>query len=204
MDTKNRSNSKVDTLNWPVGRPQTPLTQRQASRFRENGAQPVTLDQATLRLRQILNRMKAENSVVTFNPTYYGKEPRDTGVAVYFVRKGVSHCMPCDKWNRVADNMAAIAAHLMAIHGMSRWGVGDMDQAFAGYKALPAMGSVNPWWVILGFKAPPIGPVALSEVQRIYLERISKAHPDLGGNETQAAEINVAMREAREFYQKAA
>jgi hypothetical protein len=145
--------------------------------------------------------MKAENPVITYNQTPYTTEPRDTGVAVYFTRKGSSHCMPCDKWDRVADNMAAVASHLMAIHGMSRWGVGDMDQAFAGYKALPAMGEVKPWWNTLGFKVPPVG---LVEVQGHYLERIAKAHPDVGGDASQATEINAAMQEAKVYYQKVA
>ena len=200
MRRKNNAPAHKEGLDWPVGRPRTNPDKRQKAQFRENGSL-VTVEQACVRLRQIMHRMKVTNPIITFEPTYYGGEPKDTGVAVYFTRNGHPHCMPCDKWNRVADNMAAIASHLLAIHGMTRWGVGDMDQAFAGYKALPAMGEVKPWWNTLGFKVPPVD---ITEAKGHYLERITKAHPDLGGNATQAAEINAAMHEAETYYQKVA
>src|SRR5262249_31741204 len=64
----------------------------------------------------------------------------DVGAAVYFSLNKKPYCLPCDRWNRLPDNLAAIAAHLEAMRGMDRWGVGSIEQAFAGYKALPARG----------------------------------------------------------------
>lgn len=65
------------------------------------------------------------------------KTPEDPGVAVYFELDGEPYAMPCDKWDRVADNLYAIAKHLEAMRGMERWGVGSLQTAFKGFHALP-------------------------------------------------------------------
>ena len=44
--------------------------------------------------------------------------------------------LACDRWLRVEDNIAAVAAHIGALRGIDRWGVGSVRQAFAGYKRL--------------------------------------------------------------------
>lgn len=59
--------------------------------------------------------------------------------------------MACDKWKRTADNIYAIAKHIEALRGQKRWGVGNVDQAFRGYMALPGIGETtgdNPWTVL--------------------------------------------------------
>jgi hypothetical protein len=66
------------------------------------------------------------------------RQPDDPGVAVFFKLKKQSLALACDKWDRVADNVWAIALHINAIRGQSRWGVGTIEQAFMGYAALPA------------------------------------------------------------------
>ncbi|OYE02620.1 hypothetical protein [Nostoc sp. 'Peltigera membranacea cyanobiont' 232] len=45
------------------------------------------------------------------------------------------------------DNLRAIGLHIAAMRGMERWGV---EQAFAGYQALPPQASERKWWEILG------------------------------------------------------
>jgi len=62
-------------------------------------------------------------------------QPADTGVAVYFDLKGRQVSLACDKWNRVEDNVWAIAKHVEALRGQERWGVGSIEQAFRGYMA---------------------------------------------------------------------
>lgn len=165
----------------------------------------MTIAGGLSRLRDEIDRLDARGLVVSTNipvrndglPYSSLKEPDDRGVAVYFTLNNLPHCLACDKWDRVADNLTAVASHIYAIRGQSRWGVGDLAQAFAGYKQLAAMDEKKPWWQLLGFKNPPDD---LSTVEAKWKILITKAHPDAGGNLTQATEINAAFTEAKNFY----
>jgi hypothetical protein len=152
-----------------------------------------------------LRRLGASGVVITTNvptrqdglPYSSAREPDDPGVAVYFRLSGAVHCLACDRWDRVADNLAAVAHHVAAMRGQSRWGVGSVEQAFAGYRALPAAAAKRPWWELLGFSQLP----ARLEIARdAWREWIFKAHPDRGGTANQAAEINAAMAEAERYF----
>lgn len=186
-------------LHWPVGRPRTSSRTRAAFATRSGGAggllRPLTPAEGRDRVLDELDRLKAFDVVISSNLGGLSRaEPRDPGVAVYFnLRNGKAasekHCLACDRWDRVADNLAAIAAHVEAIRGQLRWGVGDVAQAFAGYKALPA---VRAWWEVLGV-APNAPPAAIKARRRELLER---HHPDRGGDPAQAAEVNAAYAAA--------
>jgi hypothetical protein len=117
-------------------------------------------------------------------------EPDDRGVAVWFWLKKKPLCLACDKWDRVADNVAAIAQHIDALRRIDRYGVGSIEQAFAGYVALPA--SATEWWVILG--VPP--HATLDEVNRRFKELARTNHPDVGGNVDEFQRISEARRAA--------
>ena len=109
--------------------------------------------------------------------------------------KGRPYCMPCDKWNRVADNIAAVAAHLKAMRGQERWGVGTIEQAFEGYLALPEHTgqAQRDWWVVLG-----VAPDAPKDVvSAAYRKAARMAHPDNGGSHDRMAEINAAYAAAK-------
>ncbi len=51
------------------------------------------------------------------------QEPTDPGVAVYWQKKGQSsmRCIAVDRYTRVADNLAAVAATLDAMRAIERW-----------------------------------------------------------------------------------
>ncbi len=103
--------------------------------------------------------------------------------------------------DRLADNLCAIGHHVAAVRGQDRWGVGDIAAAFAGYKALPAMGASKPWWQILGFSEPP----AVYEIVKVrWAVRIRECHPDRGssGDPNKAAEMNAALDEAKRYYER--
>lgn len=119
-------------------------------------------------------------------------EPRDPGAAVYFKLKGKDRVLACDRWNRTASNLAAIAAHINAIRAVDRYGVGTLDQAFAGYDRLPAPGADNrPAWRHI-FKFGDTAPVTVADVQARY-RSLAKEIAD-GGGDTHGAmvAINVA------------
>src|SRR5260370_864328 len=69
-----------------------------------------------------------ENVIVSTNlpVNIYGSprgdrgEPGDPGAAVYWTLKGKSQCMAIDRYDRVADNLAAVAATLEAMRAIER------------------------------------------------------------------------------------
>jgi hypothetical protein len=188
---------KAYPLAWPIGRPRS--KDREQAAFSHRG-QLVDISEGVRRLLRELERFGATNVVISSNvkPTLSGRPSRETpegndpGVAVYFRLERAPHAMACDKWNRVADNLAAIAAHIEAARGQLRWGCASAAQAFAGFRELPAVGERKPWWVVLGFAQPPNSFLLLAR-KRDELARLH--HPDLGGNPHQMAEINAAYDE---------
>lgn len=114
--------------------------------------------------------------------------PADPGVAFFFELDSKPHLLACDRWGTVADNIAAIAAHIEALRGQERWGVATLHEAFAGHVALPAP---EQWWQILG-----VGMQATAaEITQAYRAKAQTAHPDKGGSEAAMARLNAARDE---------
>jgi len=182
-------------LQWPIGWPRA-----------KYGVQSpfgnYTLFVAREMLEKELRLLGARSVVLSTNvklrqdglPYSSAPEPRDPGAAVYF-RLGKDQSprvLACDRWNRVASNIRAIAKHIESIRGQARWGVGSIEQAFAGYKSLTAMGAKKPWRDVLGMT----GPVTLEQAKAKYRELQRLHHPDAGGDGELAAAINQAYAEA--------
>lgn len=205
---------------WPVGRPRTPAAKRERAKFsyettsysewakrdvRSNNK--LTIYVGLKRVRKALNLLGATDVVISTNmptrqdglPYSNAREPDDPAVAVYFRLQGKVRCLPSDHWDRVADNLGAIAAHINAMRGIDRWHVGDLEQAWAGYLALPPVGAPKPWWELLGFKQPP---VEFEHVKSAFRWRIAACHPDTGGSANQAAELNAAFDQAKTYYKE--
>ena len=133
------------------------------------------------------------------NPLSGQPEPEDRGAAVYFRLKDKARVLACDQYTRVADNLAAIAAHIDALRRIDRHGVGTLDQAFAGYDALPPPGADNrpPWRAVFGLQDG-------SEIDRetmlsLYRRLARDAHPDTATGSTESmAVLNVARDQALE------
>jgi hypothetical protein len=184
-------------LQWPIG-----WFRKAGGRSRAKFGRGYGTDMTSARnlLFAELRRLGAGNVVVSTNlplnsnglPRGDAREPGDAGVAVYFRLKGDSRALACDKWDRVADNIMAIAKHVEAVRGQIRWGVGTIEQAFGGYKLLTAGEASKTWWEILGVAMSAM----LSEVTRARDELLKKHHPDHGGSHAIAAEINAAYDEA--------
>lgn len=124
-------------------------------------------------------------------------QPADPGVAVYF-RVGAKRdprVLACDRWTRVADNLAAIAGHVEAIRMQDRYGVGTLEQAFAGYAAIPAKTGGADWRTEMGFKPDARGDLDL--VERQYRDLARVRHPDNGGSHEAMARLNEARDAAR-------
>lgn len=95
-----------------------------------------------------------------------------------------------DLYDRVADNLAAIAATLAAMRAKERHG-GAMilERAFLGFTALPVP---KKWREVLGVS----GVTTPLEIKAIYRGLALKAHPDKGGSHEAMAELNRAYQEA--------
>lgn len=126
-------------------------------------------------------------------------EPADPGVAVYWqTTKGEPKVMAIDLYDRVADNLAAIAASIEALRAIERHGgAAILDRAFTGFTALPAPGQTTArgWREVLG-----VGPEErdFAKVQDKYRRLAAVHHPDRGGTAELMSELNWAWNQAQE------
>src|SRR5690606_17605504 len=117
----------------------------------------LTISQGTDRVAAALSAIGAwtDETVVSTNlalrldglPRSGQRAPDDPGVAVYW-RKGKGfRCIAIDRYDRVQDNLAAIAATLEAMRAIDRHGGAEiLDRAFTGFVALP---QPEQWWQVL-------------------------------------------------------
>lgn len=183
-------------LKWPAGWPRTEKDAVSAARFSQQRCLPEACAFVLDELRRL--GAEAESVVVSSNvqPLLLVRaqrslaQPADRGVAVYFQLKGRAQVLACDRWDRVEDNLYAVGKHIVAIRAQARYGVGTVQQAFAGYLA-PARPS---WWEVL--KVPPQADP--KEIERAYQREARRLHPDRGGSDDSMARLNAARDEARQ------
>lgn len=194
-------------LSWPTGRNRTPANIRAEARFRDFG-EPVTRASAVARLEDQLRRLPGVmHAALSCNERMgrstgpkapVGHAKADPGAAVVFFMRGRELCLACDRWTRLPDNISAIAAHIDALRGQERWGVGTLEEAFAGFLALPSPHPLTgpgdpalPWRALLG------NPATFTEARERHRSAMRTAHPDAGGSHALAASLNAALEEAR-------
>ncbi len=120
------------------------------------------------------------------------REPSDKGVAVYFDYKKRPMCFACDRWDRIGDNIYAIAKTLEALRGIERWGSGSMvEQAFTGFAALPAPKSP---WEVLGLHPG----ASEQQIDAAFHSKAKQHHPDVvGGSSEKMAELTEARNKLK-------
>ena len=215
-------NESAYPLQWPTGRPRTPPSQRQSKapfsiadwkeitvgesitkRFFNHRVTVVT---ALARLQQQLDLLGGEHPIVSSNlelrangmPKGGQRNPLDPGASVWFTLRKQRVVLSCDRWCEVADNLAAIAAHIKNTRALERYGVGTLEQSFRGYAALEDYSAGLPWRRVLGVRddAKP----TLADVEMIYRRRAKEIHPDSLNGPTghqQMSQLNVAIEQAR-------
>jgi hypothetical protein len=193
-------------LSWPAGWKRARFRSR-AKFLRKTqgnyGGRELTVAEATWRLMQQLERMGVTDNDVDIStniklrldgfPRSDQGEPADPGVAVYWRKRATEthKVMAIDQYDRVADNLAAIAASLEALRAIERHGGAViLERAFMGFDALP---SPNDWRHVFGFEETPTKEQAKAR----YLELAKKRHPDAGGSETAMKELNAAWDSAQ-------
>ena len=120
------------------------------------------------------------------------RAPDDPGAAVYFLFNERPIVFACDRWRKVEHNLWAIARHIENLRASDRYGVGELEQAFAGYAALPAPAAVR-WWEVLG--VPRNATIDL--VRASYRNLARENHPDAGGEGERFLQIQRAWEEAQ-------
>lgn len=196
-------------LSWPTGWTRTPYSQRKRAAFSKKGGtndygfkptQKLTVGDGLERLHGELRRLGAQRVIISSNLriredglpyAQQAKQLDDPGVAVYFQLKGKPRALACDKWTSAADNMAAIAGHISAIRTVDRYGVGTIEQAFAGYAALPP--SADDWRSVFGLN----GHSTMADVEAKFRALAIEHHPDRGGDPSMMSRINAARDAAR-------
>lgn len=157
-------------------------------------AERVTLSQGMDRLNAAVRRLGGDDIVISTNlrlnvngtPNRSQAMPSDPGAAVYWTQGKNQRCMAIDTYDRLPDNLAAIAATLDAMRAIERYGGAlILDRAFQGFTALPA--PEQPFQV-LGVGAD----ASREEIERAFRLLASKHHPDRGGDEHTMARINAA------------
>lgn len=162
----------------------------------------VTIAEGVNRIRAELSRMGIDDNdlVISTNlqlrldglPRSGQRDPDDPGVAVYWTdrydRTQPPKCMAIDRYDRVADNLAAVAATLEAMRAIERHGGAEiLNRAFAGFAALPGPAQES-WRDVLDAGDP----------EGSYRRLRAQHHPDRGG---QAVEFQRVQR-AWENYQQ--
>lgn len=168
-------------LSWPATWPRT--KHPQSARF---DTSPAKARQSLYRELELMGVRRSSiivssNAVLNRNGELSARQPKiaDPGVAVYFVRDGESKCIPCDKWDRIEDNVQAVVKTVNALRGLERWGAKTMvDAAFQGFAALPSGASAASCWDVLGI-APTRDRSAIDAHYRAW---VRTNHPDVGGD----------------------
>lgn len=192
-------------LTWPEGWKRTQPGHRSRAKFgkglRQYSSQPgggswlqksnLSVTDGTTRILQELSRLGVDRQDVVIStmvklrldglPRSGEREPEDPGVAVYWVERGskAPRCMAIDQYDRVADNLAAVAATIEAMRAIERHGGAEiLNRAFTGFTALPAPGKTSApgWRELFGFA--PDEKVTRLRLDGAYRTSRSEAHPD--------------------------
>lgn len=202
-------------LCWPVGWRRTSAERRAFGRFNKKvtkkyrfndntyqQSQNLSVADAVSRLLQTFDRMgidTRDDVVISTNlvlrldglPRSGQSSPADPGACAYWVtNNGDRRCMAIDRYTKVEDNIAAIAATLEAMRAIERHGGAEiLDRAFTGFTALP-----NPeqWWHVLGFETADVSAADITQTWRTLAQR---NHPDRGGDDHYMGKLNRARDE---------
>lgn len=198
-------------LQWPEGWKRTGADYRKQARFSKAGQRSpsgwrpqrdLTMADALGRLLGELEKMGVDRQDVVIStnvpvrldglPRSGAAEPMDPGAAVYWIEGKHRRVMAIDIYDRVADNIAALAATLDAMRSIERHGgAAILERAFTGFTALPAPGAARKWFEILS-----VAPQASrDEINAAYRKLASANHPDKGGSAAEMAAVNQARDE---------
>lgn len=215
MNTLNNGTITAYPLSWPLGWKRTLPQQRQRARFNrkdtntrtwaDGSAHSYTMSKE-LSVADAISRVLDElrgfgvdraDVVISTNldvrldglPRSGQRAPADPGAAVYWMNEsGAPRCMAIDQYDRVADNLAAIAATLGAMRAIERHGGAEvLDRVFQGFAALPAPAGGN-WWEVLSTSST----ASADEIKAAFRNLARQHHPDSGGDAEKFIQVQQA------------
>jgi len=184
-------------LQWPEYQNRTSGYSRKKSNF------GVRFSKARDEAIREINLLGGKNIVVSSNletrqdglPYANAKEPSDPGVAIYFQLKEKAMVFACDKWKTTTENIRAIGKTIEAIRGIERWGSSEMmEQAFQGFKALPAPKKLS-WRLVMGFNHHSVP--SKDELRKAFRDKAMLEHPDHGGDNEKWKKVQFAYEQAK-------
>ncbi|WP_404463032.1 hypothetical protein LG331_09645 [Vreelandella aquamarina] len=203
-------------LSWPAAKPRTPANDRKQGRFGKRnssgwGLKELTVAEARSRVTEALDkftrsgqtyRVPPDSIIISTDlalrndglPRSGQREPSDPGVAVYFQLDGQAQCIPCDVYQRIADNLAAVADCIEALRTLERHDASLMRAAFTGFAQLAspeAMGRSH-WRTVLNTDSNDI-----EAVRKAYRSATRDAHPDKGGSSEAFHRVQEAWSQAQ-------
>lgn len=171
-------------LSWPAQMPRA--KSREKGQFRTELPGALKNVQLSLQAFGRDSGKKVEAIILSSNVTLGQTKPDDPGVAAWFLWDGLQVCIPVDRYDTVAANLQAIHHIVEARRTELRHGTLALVRAsFQGFVALPAPAAP---WKILGV-AQNADAAAINAAWRAKMET---AHPDKGGTQAAAAEVNLA------------
>ena len=195
-------------LSWPAHRPRTPADRRQLGKFKQHGG-GITVAGAMDRVEAEVQRLGGINALLSSNldlridgrPRSGGTRPADPGVCLYFTLKAKPFALACDTYTDVAQNIAALAAHLDATRAISRHGVASAADTPQAFSALPPPSpAARSCWEILGLNRQTVmdlpATVRAATINEAWRAVSRETHPDAGGDGSAQAEANAARAEA--------
>jgi len=189
-------------LAWPAHKPRTDWRFRKAGQFKKEDRH-ISRDQAIKRVRGELDKMGAKNLVASTDVpirrdgmpySNRSEEPSDPGCCIYFQIGDKPYAMACDTFDNLAQNIAAVAAHLSATRAMERYGVATTAETIQAFTALPppAPKTTLDWRPILK------DPTSLADAEDTYRILARRYHPDApNGSQAAMADLNAAIDAAR-------
>lgn len=183
-------------LHWPDGYPRTNNPKR--ARFDD-----WTVNQVRKELEHEIKLFGGKNLIISSNlelkldgaPRSGQRQPQDTGVAIYFTRKGVDFAMPEDLYTTVQDNLRALVLTLEFLRGIERHGgVHLVERAFKGFIRL-ADPLARKWHEILGVSEDSDQETVAKKFKILAMQY----HPDYNHNEDAAVQFD-EIKKAYDFY----
>lgn len=208
-------------LQWPTGWRRMRAFERTTARFAKKVTKTSTFrnsdggyssykQSAELSIADAVDRVRSEiarmgvhddDLVISSNlelrldgfPRSKQREPDDPGVAVYWRDGKETRCMAIDRYDRIADNLAAVAATLDAMRAIERHGGAEiLNRAFSGFAQLAGPMDLRQWWEVLGLDQTANGVAILTAYRRLR----STHHPDKGGDPAEFQAVELAYQQA--------
>lgn len=189
-------------LQWPPTRPRT--ARRKQGKFRTDGS-PISVAGAIRRLTDEIDRLGGRNAHLSTDletrldgmPRSGAAEPRDPGAVVFFDLGKDSIVFCCDTYDRVAQNIAAMAAHIGAVRAQTRYGVVTANEALRAFVALTDQ-SATDWRQILAFGGADT--ITRDTIVDRFRHLSKSCHPDTpDGSSERWSRLNSAYQQALEF-----